>query len=389
MFKDYVYLLLFTYNKNIKDVPEIIIDGISKNYWATKNLANTFIGKNIQIPDKILDKLNIKGGDFFSDLATKSLILMHNDKEIPELFNYYISKDSAVSALYYSFLKSQNKEIPEIIKKAIKNKDENITEALDREKLIYMAVKETPVAIDLLTQLAYAEKDIPDLLSRVVAERSGASICARIASYIIAYSERDVPEALLEKISTNKKIANDIAFIYKNNRKEIPDIIKNVLSKKNREFYEDDIWGFGAAANTVNEALDKDKLLDVISKDEEAYIQTLRHYFLDKNELPPENLIDIASKDVAAAVIFAEYCLEYKKEIRPDIIEKIAEYPRGAYTIAALMRMEERDVPEILIDSIKSDPLSLKHYQEILQRDGIGRPNVLNLPNDIKVYLKI
>jgi hypothetical protein len=368
---------------NGKNIPEVLIDTVSKNHSASKSLANSFIKKNVQIPEKILNKLNYKGNDFFSDLVTKIIFLIHDNKEIPKFFDYYISKDPKASEFYYSILKINNKEIPEVIKNAIKDKEKTITEALDKDRLMYMAVKETHVAIDLLTQLAYSGKDIPDLLSLVVAERSSASICARIASYIIAYSDKEVPEALLEKIATNKKIAKDIAYIYANNRKRIPEMIKKLLSKKDREFYDGFKGGEFFAIHTmpINEALNKDKLIDAISKDEEAYDKILRHYFYDKNELPPEKIIDMTSKDVAASVMFAEYCLEKKKEIRPDIIEKIAEHPRSAYTIAALMGIEDRNVPEILINSIKKDPLSLKHYEEFLSKR--------NVPIDTKVYLKI
>jgi hypothetical protein len=377
----YAFLLI----KKEKEVPENILNNISKSAEYSLSHAKEYMIKNQKIPDVLLkgiSKDSAKSYDF-------GVTLLGVKKEIaPEIILNSIAQFPHTSRFYTQSLLHHKVKVPEIIKRGLSKSDfeslekiekKTITEALDKDRLMYMAVKETPVAIDLLTQLAYTDKDIPDLLSRVVAERSSANICARIASYIIAYSEKEVPEALLEKIATNRKIANDIAFIYKNNRKEIPDIIKNVLSKKNREFYEDDIWNFGATTNTINEALDKEKLLDVISKDEEAYNQILRHYFHDRNELPPENLIDMASKDVAAAIIFAEYCLEYKKEIRPDIIEKIAEYPRGAYTIASLMKIEDRDVPEILTNSIKKDPLSLKHYEEFLAKQHV--------PLNTKVYI--
>jgi hypothetical protein len=49
------------------------------------------------------------------------------------------------------------------------------------------------------------------------------------------------------------------------------------------------------------------------------------------------------------------------------VIKKVAENPRGAYTIAALMVLEKRKVPEILIKSINRDPLSKKHFAEFVK----------------------
>jgi hypothetical protein len=129
--------------------------------------------------------------------------------------------------------------------------------------------------------------------------------------------------------------------------------------------------------------LDKNRLLSAVEDGfpDEGFNHILRYYFYKNNELPPDEVIDLAAKGIIRSTIFAEYCLEKKKEIRPDIIEKIAEDPRNAYAIAALMTIEKRDVPDILIDSIKKDPTSLKHYKKFLSGPHI--------PLGTKVYLKI
>lgn len=420
--KDSEYALPYNYamfclKNNIK-VPEIINDAIAKHRYDTYDYVHNLILQKKLIPDVILNAHFNNTNDFTShseelimwieyirilldkneEIPEKVLnnslgasiriaeLFIEAKKEIPDIVLKTVAKDPVNCKFLVRTLLKNKIKVPEIIKNGLWDLErkeleeiekETITEALDKEKLIYSAIKETPVAIDLIQQLAYTDKDIPDLLSRVIAERNSPSTCARIAAHIIAYSDKEVPEALLEKISKNRKIANDIAYIYKNNRKEVPDIIKNVLSKRNREFYNNWI----NEKTTINEALDKDKLLDSISKDEEAYDKILRYYFYDKNTLPPEQFIDMISEDLYASTMFAEYCLEKNKEIRPDIIQRIAKSPRSSYTIAALMKMENRDVPDILTYSIRRDPLSSKHYEEFLSKRSV--------PTNTKVYAKI
>jgi hypothetical protein len=565
--------VLFQYVKGNKEIPQILLDAAANRAWRDKNLSGLcqdLASKGMKIPDAILDifiKNTPKDGYGYIGGEALKIILYYLEKEamtkfenIPtKLYKYILESgiSNHIKILIEGFMKTFGK-VPEEFKKAILdyhdkyskreyipkdiakaigiNESAIIKEKLDKEKLLHCAIKQIDgnsrlpqkeldnIAIDLIQQLAYAEKNIPDILSHMVANRNGASVCARIAAHIIAYSKKDVPEALLERISTNRKVANDIAYIYANNQKNIPEIIKNVLGKKNKDFYNnfkggeffalhtmpfnesldkdkllnivakkpDDafrlFWktkkfkenphdipeklkrafsknseiafeyakhvdlhdsttenipafiikaiakdareAFRYAQHlifrrrkvpkiilkgifshsfwsekynsfisdlksdsltdsrwkdyfkqmddeTINEALDKEKLLIVVGKNEEAYDQLLRHYFYEKKELPPKKIIDMASKNLLAARIYAEYCLETEKEIRPDVIDKIAEDPRSSYTIASLLNIENRDVPKVLIDSIRKDPLSLKHYKDFLSaRTPEGR-NIL------------
>ena len=135
----------------------------------------------------------------------------------------------------------------------------------------------------------------------------------------------------------------------------------DVLTPKQKEFY-NSVWF--TTQKPITEKLDKGELLGVIQKDYDGFVQIMDYFFRKKKEYPPKEFLKMAVETDEASRIFAEYCLEMKKDIPDEVIEKVAENPRSAYTIAALMILEERKVPEILIKSINSDPLSKKHFEQ-------------------------
>ena len=414
--------VLFQYVKGNKEIPQILLDAAANRAWRDKNLSGLcqdLASKGMKIPNAILDifiKNTPKDGYGYIGGEALKIILYYLEKEamtkfenIPtKLYKYILESgiSNHIKILIEGFMKTFGK-VPEEFKKAILdyhdkyskreyipkdiakaigiNESAIIKEKLDKEKLLHCAIKQIDgnsrlpqkeldnIAIDLIQQLAYAEKNIPDILSHMVANRNGASVCARIAAHIIAYSKKDVPEALLERISTNRKVANDIAYIYANNRKNIPEIIKNVLGKKNKDFYNNFKGGEFFALHTMpfNESLDKDKLLNIVAKKPD---DAFRLFW--KTKKFKENPHDIPEKLKRAFSKNSEIAFEYAKHvdlhdsttenIPAFIIKAIAKDAREAFRYAQHLIFRRRKVPKIILKGIFSHSFWSEKYNSFI-----------------------
>lgn len=397
--------ILFSYLKQNKEIPDILLDAVNKKKSSDIAAFCMRLGKShIKIPDKILNILIEKtpkygvtrhlgavSYEILSRYLTKSPESVANPekvfKTIPtKLYQYAISPDIAgvhqTKQLIKGFLTVFGK-VPEDFKKAIvdgykeyghdmipkeiadaagMNQLKTVNEKLDKDELLDVISKSPTDTRRMIFDLSEMGMNLPNKVLVTAIQKMPASALTSIATNIITFGHNEVPDIILKGILQDKDMVNRIAYVYRNHGLEIPKIIMDALSSKQKEFY-NSVW-FTTNKPTINEKLDKGELLGVIQKDYDGYIQIMDFYFRKKNEYPPEEFLKMATDTDEASRIFAEYCLEHKKDIPEEVIKKIAENPRSAYTIAALMILEERKVPEILIKSIYTDPLSKKHFTQ-------------------------
>lgn len=428
------YNLINQFVKNDKEVPEILYKGLVKDpslaEWETRRLMD----EREDIPDILIKSIATKTftarefSKHFWDTYGKEppeIILnaisrsheyslyyardmIKSNREIPEIITKGISKNYFSSALYADELKEAGREVPDIILKTYpeisarlqhqeyeKKKSKTIEEKLEKEELLDAVIKDKYQVNQLVFNFAANNKKIPEKLAEYISQNWNPSNLYQIATDIIRYSNYDVPEMILQGIAKSNSLSNETAYLYKNHYLEIPDVIMNALTPKQKEFYNSVWW---SKQKPITEKLDKNELLKTVISDEttpdDSHIEFPIKLIKMGNTLP-DDIINVITQSAEDAAMFVNRIIihlrdqrkqygetlnntysktasdnlkNFLKNIPHNILKKIAENVDYSYEIGDDLLFQKIKIPDILLQKISKSKVyshRLKNYYDL------------------------
>jgi hypothetical protein len=331
---------------------ELLIKQLNARLYSDKNALNNIKNFLKNIPEDIVKKIAYTPS--YSYHVADNLIF-HNIK-VPDLLLITISKYPQFSSKLNNLYDIRGEEVPEIIAKSIVKESfdsKTITEKLDKNELLDAVIKDKYQVNQMVFNFAANDKKIPEKLVEYISQNWNPSYMYQIAIDIIRYSNYDVPEMILRGIAKSNSLSNEMAGLYKNHYLEIPDVIMNALTPKQKEFY-NSVWF--STKKPITEKLDKGELLNVISSDDLSSYSLITHFIHMEDE--DKDLIINFLKNIAEA--------ENKIGIRWS--------EENAYLLVDAMLWWNINVPNTLLKIVSKSP---KHSSDLIRRWGEKVPEII------------
>ena len=197
-----------------KEVPDILIRSMDATYslaFAELLCRSPRWSNNMEIPEAVLDKISKHVTHSLSLAET----LVEKNRQVPEALVESISKDLEKAIIFVRFLLKKDMEIPKTIEKAF-------------------ATGTIPSVFNYANMLIRANKKIsPSIVLNISSDPQHSAF---IAEAMFRHSSQEIPEILLQSTLKSYRATREFVYFLKTQSKELPPMLKTFVNLYSKDY---------------------------------------------------------------------------------------------------------------------------------------------------------